>query len=52
MSKTRSESTAKAIATERTLYYGLCAFDGWYYVGTVAQLERIGVFGIRHWSAQ
>jgi hypothetical protein len=42
MSKCRSEADAAAIAKERGLYYGFCVFDGFFYVGTQAQLTKIG----------
>lgn len=52
MNRTRNSVMAKGIATEREMYYGMSVFDGWFYVGTLPQLEAIGCVNIRHWSAE
>ena len=41
MSRTKSLENAIVLAAESGLTYGFCVLDGWYYVGTVEQLERI-----------
>lgn len=35
--------SAKAMAEEKGLLFGMSVFDGRFYVGTKEQLERIGV---------
>ena len=46
MSKCKFSALARELAGERGLWYGMSIFDGYYYVGTVAQLERIGCIGV------
>lgn len=43
MFKANGYDTAKALAQENDLLFGLCPFDGKYYAGTASQLDAIGV---------
>lgn len=43
MYRFRSLALAYEKAKELYLDFGLCVFDGWYYVGTKTQLLKIGV---------
>jgi hypothetical protein len=43
MYKCYCEEVARQLATEHGLLWGVCIFDGAYYVGTVAQFEKCGV---------
>lgn len=52
MSRMRSEAAARECAKRVNAYYGMSALDGWYYVGTIAQLEGVGCVHIRHWSSE
>ncbi len=47
MAKCNSEHVAKAIAAERGQVYGLCVFDGKFYVGTAEQLGKIGCVNVK-----
>jgi hypothetical protein len=42
MFKYRNRNGAKTKADETGLLFGLCVFDGFYYVGTKEQLKAIG----------
>lgn len=42
MFKFRSLTCAMQKANESNLCYGFCILDGFYYVGRIEQLERIG----------
>ena len=42
MMRTKNRDLADREANETGLLIGFCVFDGWYYVGTAEQLERIG----------
>lgn len=46
MTKWRSWKQAYGDAQERGLLFGFCVFDGFTYVGTKEQLERIGCIDI------
>jgi hypothetical protein len=47
MRKYRSEIEAREWAKDQGLYYGCSVFGGMWYVGTRAQLTKIGVWNIR-----
>lgn len=42
MMKTKSLEMARENAISRGLRVGLCVFDGFYYVGDIQQLSKIG----------
>lgn len=46
MNRTKSLERAIELAAERGLAYGFCVLDGWHYVGTREQLERIACVDI------
>ncbi len=41
--RTKKEDYARDYATERGQCWGFCVFDGWWYVGSRADLEKICV---------
>ena len=47
MFKVLNEYAAIALANKHKLLYGLCAFDGCYYVGNEQELKSIGCISIR-----
>lgn len=47
MFKRRNEADACECAAQHGLSYGFCVFDGFMYVGTQEQLERIGCINIK-----
>ena len=43
MHKTENEKVAKELAKGKDLFYGVCGFNGSFYVGTKEELKKIGV---------
>lgn len=43
MYKCYSEKVAKQLAEDHNLLWGVCIFDGAFYVGTAEQFEKCGV---------
>lgn len=46
MHKTKNKEVAESLAAEHSKHFGLCVFDGFFYVGTVTQLTEMGCVDI------